>query len=193
MGAATQPIPALDPGRAPTADCTIQLINRAVNTFYKDGTTWAHRGEVADALGLEREGEELVDLQQIFREKNVTVRQRSSGIIDAVAPQASARSGAQLEEAIRDQPRGYSGGYYPSTNLKRKSAQGGHTKNYTPFKNQTEEYFGTHKAGRVFNLQSGKYVTGQENRVFVDGYTNKNGTTVNPVTRSYPNRGRAYP
>lgn len=61
-----------------------------------------------------------------------------------------------------------------------------HSPNYTEFSSQRNEYFNTHKLGRVFDLQSGQYVTGQENRVYVDAYQRKDGGYVNRHTRSYP-------
>ena len=173
----------------PTEDKEINLNNRRVSTSYKDGTTWAHRADVADALGLDKEGDEMVDLQAACKDRNVHFSTRSNGTIDAVVQRTSA--GAPVSPGM-SQPRSYSGsGYHGShsgsSSSSTRSKTGGHTKNYTPYKDQRDEYFNTHKVnGRIFNLSTGEYVTGQENKVYVDGYTTKNGTTVNPVTRSYP-------
>lgn len=170
----------------PSEDKEINLNNRRVSTSYKDGTTWAHRADVADALGLDKEGDEMVDLQAACKDRNLTFNTRANGTIDCVIQKASA--GAAVSPGM-SQPRSYSGsGYHGShSSSSTRSKTGGHTKNYTPYKDQRDEYFNTHKVnGRIFNLSTGEYVTGQENKVYVDGYTTKNGTTVNPVTRSYP-------
>lgn len=174
----------------PTEDAEINLNNRRISTFYKDGTTWAHRSDVAGALGLEKEGEEMVDLQAACQQHNVNFSTRANGTVDVVVHKASA--GAPVSSEVSPRPRsysgsGYHGSYSGSSSSSSRSKNGGHTKNYTPYSSQSDEYFNTHKAnGRVFNLSTGQYVTGQENRVYVDGYTTKSGTVVNPVTRSYP-------
>lgn len=173
----------------PSEDAEINLNNRRVSTFYKDGTTWAHRGDVAGALGLDKEGEEMVDLQAACKDRSVTFTTRANGTIDAVVQKAGA--GAPVSAGV-SQPRsysgsGYHGSYSCSGNSRTRTRTGGHTKNNTPYSDQRDEYFNTHKVnGRIFNLSTGEYVAGQENKVYVKGYTTKNGTVVNPVTRSYP-------
>ena len=58
--------------------------------------------------------------------------------------------------------------------------------NRTPYKTQTEEYFSTHKPGRIFDPQSGLYKSGQENRVYVDEYQRQDGTVIEGHTRAMP-------
>ena len=137
-------------------------------------------------LRLPKDGEPDVDLRQLFEEKGVVLKTKPDGTIEA-----------NFVRPIREVHESGSGGYYsasPSSTTESSKSLGGHTKNYTPYKDQREEFMSTSKInGRVFNYNTGQYVTGQENKVYVNGYTTKNGTVVNPVTRSYPTSSGSNP